>query len=56
MYDVRYPKKITMYDVRNPDSGLRKAQKCGSAKPVNGIPNPPFLITESLTILETFFR
>jgi hypothetical protein len=32
-------KKITTYDVGNPNTGLGQAQKCGCVKSVNGIPN-----------------
>jgi len=31
-------KKTTTYDVRNLGPGLVQAQKCGVAKPVNGMP------------------
>jgi len=31
-------KKTTTYEVGNPGLGLRQAQKCGGAKPINGIP------------------
>jgi hypothetical protein len=35
-------KKTKIYDVGNPGLGLRKAQKFGRVKLVNGIPNPPY--------------
>ena len=34
----------TTCGVRNAESGLGQAQKCGVVKPVNGISNPPVLI------------
>jgi hypothetical protein len=36
-------KKITNYGIRNPGAGLGQAQQSGRVKPVNGIPNLPFL-------------
>jgi len=44
-------KKITTYDVGNIGPGLGQSQKCGGAKLVNGIPNPPLLITGSPTAI-----
>jgi len=32
--------KTMTYDIGNLGPGLEQAHKCGSVKPVNGIPNP----------------
>jgi hypothetical protein len=34
-------KKTMKYDIWNPSSRLRQAQKCDNVKPVNGIPTLP---------------
>ena len=33
------------YDIGNPGPGLGQVQNCGEAKPVNGIPTLPSLLT-----------
>ena len=31
-------RRTLTYDIKNPITGLRQAEKCGGIKPVNGIP------------------